>query len=811
MLADFMSAWARLRRTPGFTTAAVATLALGIGGTTAMFSLVNAILLKPMGYHEPGQLYTILLHVPKFAQRYPSIPVNAWHLEQWRKGAKTLDQVAAIGGTGGTLTGVGDALRVEGVRMSANTFRLLGVGPRLGRDFREDEDIVGKDRVIILSDALWRTNFGADPGVLGRKVLIDDTPFEVIGVMGPEFRFLPSTSAGAFPLFPKRTQYWKPMGFSESELRPYMGEMSFTTVARAKPATSQARILSELTTLEKNLEKSVPDPFDLRPIVEPLRDMTVRDVRRGLLLLLGAVGLVLLVGCLNLANLMLVRANGRRRELAIRRALGAAKGRLIRETLAESVLLSVAGCAVGLLLAQWLIDAAILAAPIELPRLDEVRLDGGVLVFALSISLLSITIFGFLPAWRSAAADPQEALQSASRSATAGTGEGRLRSFLVAAEVALSLFLLLGAGLLLRSFVEVLRVDPGFREENLIAADVSLPSARYRQPQQRVAFYRRMTEAVQSIPGHVASAWVSTLPVTRENNVNPVYAGDRPRPPRAEWPVMNYRSVSPEYFKVLGIPLRRGRVFAEADGDTRFVILSAAAAERLWPGEDPIGRELMDMGKPPYPRVAGVVGDVHVASLTQHPGMVVYTPLWQNPRPSMSLVVRAASNPTSSATEIRRAITEIDPQLAIPEMRTMDRVISESIAPRRFQMALLLAFAAMALLLASLGIYGVVSYAVSLRTNEIGIRMALGARSEQVRGMVLRQAMVPVVTGLALGLAGSFASAGLIRSFLYGINAIDPLTYVGVPSILLCVALAASALPARRATQIDPIQALRCE
>ncbi|MEX2262211.1 MAG: ABC transporter permease [Bryobacteraceae bacterium] len=815
MLSNFSQALRRFRAAPGFTGIALATLALGIGGTTAMFSLVNAILLKPLAYHEPERLYTILLHIPKLAQRLPALPVNAWHFNVWRKDAKSLESVSALRGFAATLTGDGEPERLDGVRMSANLFRTLGVRPRIGRDFRDEEDAEGKDRVVILSDGLWRRRFSGDPGVIGRKILLDNQPFEVVGVMPPGFRFLPGMKAGDLSISPRRAEFWRPLAFSKEELAMAFGRMNYAIIGRLRPGVTQAQVLTELSAMENEIAKNFSQPIEMRPLVQPLHDMTVRDVRRGLLLLLGATGFVLLIGCINLANLMLARANAMRRELAIRSALGARLGHLMGQLLAESMLLALVGGAIGMLAAQWLIDLAVAHAPIGLPRLDDVRMDWQVLLFASGVSIACGALFGILPAWRAAAADPQEALQSAGRGSTDGPRGGRLRQLLVVAEVALSVMLLLGAGLLLRSFSHILQVDRGFEERNVISAGVSLPFNKYRERSQRLVFYREVAERIRAISGVNSVGWISDLPVTSEDNMSPVSAGDRPAPPITEQPIVNYRTVDSEYFRTLGIPLREGRIFSEAaDGDRRAVVITENLAERLWPGQSPLERELREVPefyKPPYARVVGVVGAVHVASLTQEPGMIAYFPLWQRTPTSMSLAVKTAMDPIPLAGEIRRAIWSVDSQIPVPEIRTMESVIAESVAPRRFQMLLLAAFAFVALLLASLGIYGVVSYAVGRRTNEIGIRIALGAESGQVRGMVVRQGLLPVGAGLVLGLAGSFASAGVIRTLLYGVGALDPVTYAAVPLLLLIVALAACLLPARRATRIDPVTALRYE
>ncbi len=610
---------------------------------------------------------------------------------------------------------------------------------------------------------------------------------------------------------PGRIDFWRPMAFTKDELRGAFGNMDFLVIARLASGAGAAQALAELKAIERQIIASFPEPMEVVPVLGPMHNMIVSRSRRPLWLLLGAVGFVLLIGSINLANLMLVRAHRSRRELAIRSALGARPGSLMRRLLVESCALALAGGALGVLVARWLIDLAVWRAPVELPRIEEVSLDWVALGFAFGISLITGLLFGVLPGWRAARTNPQEALRSFSRGATDGPGGGIVRNLLVAAEVAVSVVLLLGAGLLLRSLVRILQVDRGFEERNLIAADLSLPGSKYRDRAQRLKFYREVDERVRALAGVRRAGLVSSLPVTQETWVNLVSAGDRPAPPLVEWAIVNFRSASPDYFPALGIGLRAGRLFAETDGENRVVLISQTLADRLWLRQDPIGQTLRLYQETQHPRVVGVVGAVHLASLTQEPGMVVYFPHWQQPRRDMSVVARTVGDPSRSAAAIRRAVWSVDRDIAIPQMRTMAEVVSESVAGQRFQAFLLLAFALIALLLASLGIYGVVAYTVSQRTNEIGIRMALGARPGTVGRLVIGQAARPVAAGLAVGLVTAMGTGRVIQSLLYGVSPLDPVTYAAVAALLAVVALAACLAPAGRAARVDPVTALRYE
>jgi putative ABC transport system permease protein len=527
--------------------------------------------------------------------------------------------------------------------------------------------------------------------------------------------------------------------------------------------------------------------------------------------MLAAVAAVLLIACVNIANLLLARATGRRREIAIRSALGAGSGRLVRQALAESLLLSGIGGVFGMAIAYAAIRLILARAPVDLPRMDEVHPDVRLLLFTVAISALAGVVFGILPAWRFARTDPQEAMRAGSRGNTAGRRSGGLRSLLVGLEVGLSAMCLIAGGLLLHSFVKLIRVDRGFEAERIVTVALNLPGSRYPNLEKRAAFVQSLLERVKSLPGVTAAGISNMLPLAGEGHNNLLSVEGR-NAPMMDRPIADIRYVNPEYFRAMGIPLRAGRIFSEADRERKLALVSALTAARLWPGEDPIGKRFRQGGdESPLLEVVGVVGDVRGVSLNKAPSLTVYMPYWQTFFGGASLAVRTAMDPRAASSAIRTAIRQIDPELPIPAFRTMEDIVAESVAQRRFQMNLVLLFAAAAMLLASLGIYGVVSHSVAQRTNEMGVRMALGARPAAIRRMVLRQSLLPVAFGLAAGVSASMALGRLLGSLLFGVSARDPITVLGVVALLSAVAAAATLIPAHRATHVDPVTALRWE
>ncbi len=802
-----------LRRTPSFTVMAILILALGIGATTAMFTITRTILFKPLAYREPDRLVSVMLHIPAFAHIAAKVPVNASHYQFWKHHSRTLQDVALIGPHSALLSGNDGSLTVEGVRVTPNFFNLLGLQPRLGRGFLPQEAIEANSKVVILSDELWRSRFGADPHILGRKISLNGQSFQVIGVTAPQFPSPRGRQLAEIEPLPEQTQYWIPLVFSKYDLADAASNMNYLGVARLKLGASVAQTYSELDSFEKNVLAQVSEEIEMHPLIEPLQASLAGGVRNPLWALLGAVCLVLLIVCINLMNLMLVRAANRRREWAIRLAVGGSFRQLMQEALSESFLLSSIGGALGILVAVWFLALVRAKAPFDLPRIEELQFDPAALFFTFLIAAGSALLFGILPAWKSSRTDPQEALQSSSRSSTENRKGLKAGNVLVVAEVALTVVLTLSAGLLLRSFFQVLNVPSGVQAQQLVSAFIQLPPEKYQNAKTEVPFFRRLLEKTQSAPGIVMSGITTQIPLTAANNNNPMTAADRPVPPVTQWPMTDQNWVSSQYFQTAGIPLKAGRIFEDKDGEQRVAVISENLAVRLWPGENALGHTIQEYqmdGKLKPWRVIGVVGTVHAASLTKQPENMVYFPFWQNPdNAGMNLVLRTTGNPRNTAATIRKLVAGLDPQVSVSHVRLMEEVISDSVAQRRFQLSLLIAFAVSALVLACLGIYGVLAFSVSRRRSEIGIRMALGARPAQVRQTILQQGLTPVFIGLAVGFCLSVLVGTSLKNLLFNVNVLDPLTYASTAVTLLLVAALACWLPAQRAARLNPIEALR--
>jgi predicted permease len=808
---DLRLAARALMRHPTLGGIAVATLALAIGANTAIFSVVDAVLLRPLTYPHPDRLYTIHERVPGLDQAPPVIPVNAMHFETWRKETRSFEQMALLGGLRFNLNGLGEPRRLAGARVSPSLFPMLGVKAQLGRTFLPDEDQPGHDRVVVVDHGFWVRELAADPGALGRRLLLDGTSYEIVGVLPPDFLFPKLSDLYAMTVAEERPEIWKPFALTDDE-RGQMGDFNYACIARLRDGVTPSRALAELERAEARIAKAAPFKVELHAKLVPLQQQITGRARQGLQLLLAAVGVVLLIGCVNIANLLLARVQDRRREIAIRSALGASRTRLVRQVLAESLLLSALGGALGVAVAYWALPAILARAPVELPRLDEVRLDGHVLLFTALVSGLAGLLCGLLPAWRFSRSDPQEAMKSGTRRTTAGAGSARLRGLLVGAETALGAVGLISGGLLLHSFVKVMSVDRGFEARQLVTVDLSLPDLRYPDLAARSAFVRSLVERVAVVPGVVSAGISNWLPLSGEGGNNLVNPEGRDVPPMQR-PIADIRRVSPDYFRTLGITLRRGRVFDLADRDRRLAVVSANTAERLWPGADAVGKRLrIGDDDSPLVEVVGIVGDVRGVSLSRPPALTVYVPYWQGLfSGAVSLAVKTAGDPRAAAGAVRSAVRQLDPDLPVPSPRTMQSVVADSVAPRRFQMSLVLLLAGVATLLASLGIYGVVAYSVGQRTNELGIRLALGAPVGRITRMVVEQGLRPVAAGLTVGVVASMALGRVLGSLLFGVEAGDPLTVVAVVALLGAVALAATWLPARRATRVDPVAALRYE
>jgi len=800
-----------LGRDRGFAAMVVLSLAVGIGANTAIFSLVNGVLLRPPAYRDSDRLVAIDQVIPKFAKLYPALPVNVAILLEWRKQATSLESIGVIEPSAVTLTGVGEPELLSGARVSANIFAVLGVEPRLGRAFREGEDPSGHDRIAILADSLWRRRFHSDPAIVGRKILLNGLPHEVAGVLPPSFRYPVGDAFAGYSAVAK-TEVFRPLGYDNDDLKLRMGEFNYLVTARLRPGVTLSQARAELNVVQAAISARIPEAnLDLHASMVPLQERMVGDVRQGLVLLMAAVGAVLLILWVNLANLSLVRAAGRARDAAIRTALGASRGRLVRQSLVESLLLALIGGALGVALAYAGLRALLAAAPIDLPRLNEVHVDVRVLLFAFAVSLAAGAVLGILPALRSAAAAPFESLKSGSRSNTEGRHGRSVRNLLVSLEVGLGAALLVTAGLLISSFVRIMTVDKGFDVERVIALDMSLPTTRYTDDARCAAFFRRVLDQAAAMPGVQSVALVSALPLQGETWIDIVGAEHDPRP-LMERPSTNVRFISPGYFKTLRMPLRDGRDFDEQDRGRRVTIISAGLAQRIWPGQNPLGRKL-DNGDSEHSAMAvvGVTPDIRSTSLDHDPVNMMYVPYWQRPRRASSLLVRTAMDPHGIAAALRSAIWAADSEVPIPEVRTLEQVMERSVAQRRFQVTLVVLFAVAALALAAFGTYGVVGYAVARRRAEMGIRMALGAKRSDVLKMVLRQGMMPVLAGLAAGAMAALAIGRSMASLLFQVSPRDPIAFTAAAVVLLLVSLAACLVPARRATRVDPTESLRCE
>jgi predicted permease len=804
---DFRYSLRALGRDRGFTIVALLTLALGIGATTAIFSVVNGVLLRPLTYREPDRLFTIHEVIPQLSKLYPELPVNPLHLLEWRKRCASFEQLAELGSFSPTLTGLGQPEQLGGARVSANLFSMLGVQPQLGRGFLEEEDRPGRGDVVILADSLWRRRFGADPSIVGHKIALEGHPYLVVGILPASFHFPSGNQLDRLMALHPKVEVFKPLALDLKDVGAE-GDFNYIAIGRLKKSVSRERALAELNVVQADIAKAFKDKGELRAALSPLQDQMVGPVRRGLLVLLGAVGSVLLIVCVNLANLSLVRGAGRSREFAIRTALGGGRAQLLRQPLVESLLLAVVGGGLGLLSSLWVMDVLIKRAPMNLPRMDEVRLDGYALAFALLISAVTGLLFGMLPALRMTRVAPQEVLKTGGRSATEAQQGTRLRGLLVSAEVALSTVLLMVAGLLIASFMRLMNVDKGFPVERLLVLDLNAKGARYEKDVSRTEFYRRVLAAVQALPGVRSAGITNGLPLQGETWIDVIWLPGDTRP-MFERLTANSRFISPDYFKTVGIPLRAGRPFDEGDRNKDVVIVAQRTADRLWPGQNPLGKRLY-RGEEKQGDVIGVVGDVRT-SLQQGPVLTVYFPYWRESLYEPSLLVRTALDPRSVAASVRAEIWKIDPEIPAQQMKTMQEIISVSAAPRRFQMLLVVLFSSAALLLASLGIYGVVSYTVAQRTNEIGVRVALGARSADVYRLVLRQGLSPVLAGLIAGVAGALALGRLLSSLLFEVSPADPLTIGAVIVVLAATASFACSVPALRATRVDPMVALRYE
>lgn len=805
ILQDLRYAFRLLIKTPAFTIIAILTLALGIGANTAIFTVVNAVLLRPLPFPDASGIVIVAEK-----SNYPTITTSYENYADWRDQSHSFESMEATRGFALTLIGTGEPENLAARMVTAGIFSLLRTNAVLGRTFLPEEDRAGGNPVALLSYGLWQRRFAGSRDVLGKFVNLDSVLYTVIGVLPPGFELLQPADV-FLPFTP-----WAKTLPDDRNWHP-----GIVPIARLKPGVSQKQARTEMLGITKRLEEQYPIyNTGTSADVVPLHQQMVNNVRPALLLLLGAVSFVLLISCVNVANLLLARAASRGREVAIRTSMGASRGRVIRQLLTESVLLSLAGGILGLLLAWASLGPLLKLSAQTLPKAIPVQLDGWVLLFTIGVSLLTGLFFGIVPALRTANLDLRETLNEGSRGSTAGPGHHRIRGALVASEIALAMLLLVGAGLLLRSFSRLQEVPPGFQSDHLLIADIPLSQTAYAKPEQRSQFFDRLVERAISLPGVRSAGAASFLPVSGGGSV--IHFNITGRPPKSpnEYVAAGYRAVTPHYFETLGIPLQQGRLITAADNEkTPFVtVINISMARTYFPGENPLGKRLQLGALPddqvPTMEVVGVVGDVR-QGLDVDPKAEMYLPYRQAdsllPVFLLSIVLRTATDPQLETSALRSAVAQIDPNQPLVRVRTMDENMAATIAQPRFRTWLIGAFAALALLLAAVGVYGVMSYSVTQRTTEIGIRVTMGAQPRDVFRIIVGEGLRLALLGVGVGLIAALILTRTLQSFLYGISSSDPLTFAGVAVLLILVAVAASFFPARRATRVDPMIAMRYE
>jgi putative ABC transport system permease protein len=795
-----------LRKNPGFTLAAVFTLALGIGGNTAIFTITSSVLLKALPYTAPQQL--ISLDAQSKDGQSHCCTLNRFDIVHDRN--QSFSGVVAAANDNFNLTGRGEPLQVPAARVSPEFFDLLGVKPHLGRFFLPDEGQPAGKPVIVISDGLWHNRFGGDPNVINQTIALDGTPYNIIGVLpaGVQFPFLAPADIWT-------PRYFEHSLFTTQRLRMGVGYLSI--IGRLRPGISRERAVAEMKLLHQQYHQENPAAPDadagLTMVVTDLQDSVVADIRGKLLMLSGAVAVVLLIACANVASLLLSRALSRRKEIAVRAALGAQRSALVRQLLTESVLLALIGGLLGLGLSWAATRYFATLGNNNLPQGMPITMDTRVLFFMLSISVLTGIIFGIFPALQLSRTNVNETLRDEGRGSTGGHRRVQLRGLLVVGQVALSLLLLIGAGLLVRSFSRLLRVDPGFDPQNVLTMNVSLPTVKYAGAQKQVAFFDDLSRRVSALPGVRSAAISASLPLIPKR-ITPVLAEGQPEVPLAERPFIIIEAISPAWFRTMRVPLQAGREFTDADNSSapNVVIVNQALARRYWPNQNPIGKHII-LGRQPASEVVGVAVDVKNRGLALEPQVQLYFPFSQLPWGNMNLLVRTAADPNAMVSAVRAQIAAIDPDQPVTNVQTVDEIMDSSRAQPRFVLLLLGIFSAAALVLAIIGIYGVLAYSVAQRRQELGIRLALGAERSDILNMVvahgLKLTLTGVVIGLAAALALSWVMGSMLSGLLYKISARDVTTFVLAPVAFLVIALLASYLPARRATQVDPNEALR--
>jgi predicted permease len=789
-----------LRKNPGFTAVAVFTLALSIGANAAIFDVVNGVLLKPLPYKEPDRIVRVFENGPRF----PKFPISPANFLDYRERNDVFDDFATFARGDLDLSVNDRPERLTGMRVSHGFFHLLGFEPELGRAFLPIDEIKGNEHVAIISRALWERSFGKDAAIIGAPVTLSGMSFTIIGVIGSGLQHV----GGDYHSLPHggNVDVWWPL-----TMDPKVRTSHFlNAIARLKLGITREQAEARMNVIAQQLEEEHPEDKDWRISIVPLRDEIVGGAQTMLLILFGAAGFVLLIACVNIANLLLATATARQKEIAVRTALGAGRLRLIRQMLSESLLIAVAGGVAGLLVARWGIEALVALGPKQIPRLHMLSLDWRTFAFALTASLLTGALFGLAPALQISKVNLNESLKEGGRGSSGGSRHNRLRGLLVIAEVSLAFVLLIGAGLLMRTFFYLQNVDPGFNPERVLTATIDLPGARYSTGRKASSFYRDLIGRLAALPGVQGAAATSDLPWTGYDE-NTSFGIEGRQFSDDEYPSAQYHFATPDYFRTVGIPLLEGRFFSEADDADapRVIVINKSMADRYWPDADAVGKRVRLWGETRM--IAGIVGDLKDSpgELRAKPGF--FFPVNQQAQSDLVLVVRTERDPISLLASMRSEIAALDKELPLSDVRTLEQIASAAVARTRFTMLLLSVFAGVALLLAAVGIYGVVSYSVTQRTHEIGIRVALGAQRRDVIGLVARQGMTLVVAGMAAGLAAALVLTRAMSSLLFGVSAADPITFAGIAVLLMGVALGACFVPARRAMKMDPMVALRHE
>jgi len=801
-----------LRKLPGVMAIAIATLAVGVGANTAIFSVVNATLLRPLPYNNPDQLVMMWGTNPGGYGWRGKTGFSAPSFLDYQQQNQVFERMAAFTGVGLTLTEVSHSENIQGGLVTPEFFDVLAVQPSLGRAFLPQDAQAGQDHVVLLNYNFWQRRYGSNPNIIGQTIRLDATPYTIIGVLPQGFDF-------SIPDYFESRDLWLPNILPRDNSE--RGHKFLSVIGRIKPGITPGQVEQEMRAITERLAQEYPRQmtgFGVK--LTPLHEQIVGDIRPVLLMLFGAVGLVLLIACANVANLQLARASTRQKEIAIRTALGASRGRLLRQLLTESVLLALIGGALGLLLASWGIRLLTGLGPAGVPQGTLVTVDATVLAYSLALSLMTGILFGLAPALQPTPARLSEALKEGGRNSAAGESGIRLRRLLTVSEIALSLILLIGAGLLIRSFVGLLRVNPGFEIKNTLTARFDLPKYSYPEATKQAAFYTQVIERIKALPGVTAVGTTDELPPTMGSHSNTFsIEGGASIDQSNQSLAVQERVVSADYFRAMGIPLSTGRVFSDTDDDSAppVALINQSFARRFFPNENSIGQHLRFGSANPWITIVGIVGDVRGFGLDKQPKSEIYLSYQQqkflpyNPLPNMHLVVRTIGDPNEIAAAVQGSVQELDKNLPLPPAQTMEAVLAASIAERRANMLLLGVFAVIALILTTVGVYGVISYSVAQRTQEIGIRIALGAQSHDVITLVVRNGMRLVLAGIAIGLAGAFALTRWMASLVFGVSATDPLTFAVITLLLALVALLACWIPAAQAAKVDPMTMLRSE